>query len=580
MASEGIELIRTHEGRKTYMVKGVVTFEVDEHYELREAIGAGAYGTVCSAIDLRRSPGSPFFDAALAAAELNGGCVVKRRDGTFVKASPLLSAPSPSPDSQRAPGLPPKIKVPTLRFEPFTAPASSGSSSSAEEHGRPFTGQGTPHVAIKKIHKVFSDLVDAKRILREVKALGYLRGHENVVRLLDVMHPKVPKEQFRDLYVVTELMDTDLHQVLRSKQVLTQEHMRFIMYQLVRCLVWVHSSGIVHRDIKPENLLLTDCCALKVCDFGLARGGYPLSLTAAAASRPHSPHTGSMDQPICQAPLTPTSAAAAAAMPSAVYGHAAPLDLTEYVVTRYYRPPELLIMSRYSHAVVMWSAGCILGEMILGRPLFPGRDYLSQLTLVLQTPGLTNVPRSPEDVDQCFVGGTEGRFFMKEILFGHQLRAAADQQRGSVSLGGGFGGSPVAALRHCMMTRAEGDAARTHLATDQTLEFMRFLLSVDPVSRPCALEALRHPYFAKLYNSNDEVARDNTAPVGVPVLSSSPCAGGVVVDAAAAYESEDDCQRDMWAFDQHELSEEDLRGHFWGEIKRYERRRQRGLTRR
>jgi serine/threonine protein kinase len=516
MPVDGVEVARVQDGRKTYIVKGV-TFEIDEYYEIMQPIGVGAYGMVCSAIDLRRFPGSPFFDEALVAAEKKGGCIVKRRDGTFANASPLLPPPSPIADSQREVGAPPKLKVPTLRYEPIDT----------DEKG----SRATAHVAIKKIHNVFSDLIDGKRILREVKALDYLRGHENVVRLIDVLHPRVPKEQFRDLYVVTELMDTDLHQVLRSQQLLTQEHMRFIMYQLVRCLVWVHSSGIIHRDIKPENLLLTDCCALKVCDFGLARGGYPLSLPPSATGRPHSP-TGS-EQPWIQQQ----------------YGHAAPLDLTDYVVTRYYRPPELLIMSRYNHAIDIWSTGCILGEMILGRPLFPGRDYLSQLTVILQTPGLSNVPESPEDVDACFVGGREGRCFLKDILFG-QGRPGRPRD-------------PIAALRESLSNRENG--VKTHLVADTTIDFLRFLLSVDPRDRPSALEALRHPYFAKLYNSNDEIVREN-GPVGVPLVPQP---------TDVAYESEDDTQREMWAFDQHEMTEDDLRGHFWREVKRFDRRRRR-----
>ena len=525
MPADGIEVARVHDGRKTYIVRGV-TFEVDEHFELVQPIGVGAYGMVCSAIDLRRVAGSPFYNESLVSAERRGGAVVRRRDGTVVSVDPIMPCAADEPDKQRNPGAPPKIRVPTLRYEPYECKVKDG--------------QATPYVAIKKIHKVFSDLVDGKRILREVKALDYLRGHPNIVRLMDVLHPRVPKEQFRDLYVVTELMDTDLHVVLKSQQLLTQEHLRFIMYQLMRCLVFVHSSGIIHRDIKPENLLLTDSCDLRVCDFGLARGGYPLSLPASATARPYSP----AEQEAPHAPCSEDSSS---------YGHAAPLDLTDYVVTRYYRPPELLIMSRYNHGVDVWSAGCILGEMILGRPLFPGRDYLSQITIIMQTPGLMGMPESPEDVDVFFAGGREGRGFLKDIAFGQgrQMRVR----------------DPSGALRDSLANREGG--VRTHLVSDSTIDFLRFLLCVDPRSRPSALEALRHPYFAKLYNSNDEVVRDaSTAGVGVPLIT-QPQADEV------NYESEEETQRSMWAFDQRELAEDDLRDLFWCEISRFERRRRR-----
>jgi len=105
---------------------------------------------------------------------------------------------------------------------------------------------------------------------------------------------------FANRYIVNELMDTDLHQVIRSKQVLSTEHKQYFVYQILRGLKYIHSSQVLHRDLKPSNILVNGNCGVKICDFGLARGYDPNNLIKS--------------------------------------------DLTEYVVTRWYRAPELLLM--------------------------------------------------------------------------------------------------------------------------------------------------------------------------------------------------------------------------------------------
>merc|ERR1711881_206007 len=149
-------------------------------------------------------------------------------------------------------------------------------------------------------------------------------NHENVLRILDLLPPG-PRDKFQDVYIVCQLMDTDLNHVLRSKQKLQAEHYLYFVYQILRGLKYIHSARIIHRDLKPANLLCNIACDLRICDFGLAR------------------------------PYNPAQTA----------------DLTDYVVTRWYRPPELLFMERhYSPKVDIWSTGCIFGEMMNRRPMF------------------------------------------------------------------------------------------------------------------------------------------------------------------------------------------------------------------
>ena len=122
-------------------------------------------------------------------------------------------------------------------------------------------------VAIKKISRAFDDPVDAKRILREIKLMK-LFSHENVIRVLDLTPPPPTTEEFDDIYIVQDLMETDLHRIIYSKQPLTISHIQYFIYQVLRGLKYIHSANVLHRDLKPSNLLLNSNCDLKICDFG------------------------------------------------------------------------------------------------------------------------------------------------------------------------------------------------------------------------------------------------------------------------------------------------------------------------
>ena len=124
-------------------------------------------------------------------------------------------------------------------------------------------------VAIKKVAQAFEDLVDAKRILREIALLQHF-DHENIVSVIDIVRPD-NVQSFDDIYIVSELMETDLHRVIYSRQVLTDEHVQYFLYQLLRGLKYLHSANVLHRDLKPSNLLVNSNCDLKICDFGLSR---------------------------------------------------------------------------------------------------------------------------------------------------------------------------------------------------------------------------------------------------------------------------------------------------------------------
>ncbi|CAN6584840.1 unnamed protein product [Malus baccata var. baccata] len=207
-------------------------------------------------------------------------------------------------------------------------------------------------VAIKKINDVFEHVSDATRILREIKLLRLLR-HPDIVEIKHIMLPPSRRE-FRDIYVVFELMESDLHQVIKANDDLTPEHYQFFLYQLLRGLKYIHTANVFHRDLKPKNILANADCKLKICDFGLAR----VSFNDA---------------------------------PSAIFW-------TDYVATRWYRAPELCgsFFSKYTPAIDIWSIGCIFAEIVTGKPLFPGKNVVHQLDLMtdlLGTPSAESIAR-------------------------------------------------------------------------------------------------------------------------------------------------------------------------------------------
>ncbi|CAD5220193.1 unnamed protein product [Bursaphelenchus xylophilus] len=191
-------------------------------------------------------------------------------------------------------------------------------------------------VAVKMISNIFMTSSSAKRVFRELKILGSVR-HDNVLGLFDVARPT--RTDFQQVFVFTDLMETDLHKVIVSDQVLDQIHIKLFVYQLLRGLKYLHSANIIHRDLKPSNLLVNSNCLLKICDFGLSR----------------------------------------------IWNETVQEPMSIEVITMYYRPPELLMENcYYTRSVDIWSVGCIWAELLLRRPLFQGTTEVEQLDKIIE----------------------------------------------------------------------------------------------------------------------------------------------------------------------------------------------------
>lgn len=277
-------------------------------------------------------------------------------------------------------------------------------------------------VALKKIFDAFRNQTDAQRTFREICFLQEYGNHDNVIKLLNVMKA----ENDKDIYLVFEFMDTDLHNVIKKGNILKDVHRRYIMYQLLKAMKYIHSGNVIHRDIKPSNVLLDADCFIKICDFGLARSISSLKF------EPGDP------------------------------------SLTDYVATRWYRAPEILLASPvYTKGVDMWSVGCILGELLLSRPIFPGSSTLNQIERIMST-----IPTpSKRDVDSI-KSAYSSSLFDKSV----NIRSRRPLEE--------------------LIPNAPADG----------LDLLKLLLQFNPEKRLTAEEALDHPYVSKFHKPADEVS--------------------------------------------------------------------------
>ncbi|XP_034275973.1 mitogen-activated protein kinase 15 isoform X2 [Pantherophis guttatus] len=236
------------------------------------------------------------------------------------------------------------------------------------------------------------------------------------------------QEDLRRLPQPDRCPETDLHAVIKKGNLLKDIHKCYILYQLLKATKFIHSGNVIHRDQKPSNILLDRDCFVKLCDFGLARS------------------LGQIEKD---------------------EGNPA---LTEYVATRWYRAPEILLASKcYTKGVDMWSIGCILGEMLLGKPLFPGTSTVNQIEQILRV----IPPPSPEDLD----------------AFHSDYRASVINR---VSC------QPQLSLEELMPASTPA----------QALDLLKRLLVFNPEKRLTAEEALEHPYVQRFHCAAKEPALD------------------------------------------------------------------------
>jgi len=277
-------------------------------------------------------------------------------------------------------------------------------------------------LALKVTYDAFHDSALARYALREMIFMMHLTEHENIITLVNVIR----SEYNRDLYFILEYMETDLHVVIRAN-ILEDVHKRYIIYQLLKALKYIHSANIIHCEIKPSNLLLNSDCCLKVSDFGLAKSIEPTANTQSI-----------QNQILC-----------------------------DYVSVRWYKPPEIMLGSKYyTKAADMWSVGLVLGELIGCKPMFPGSSSTDMIDRIIQVLGRPNT-QDIEDMQSEFAA----QFFenfpdLTKTLSIESLYPTTDSE---------------------------------------TIDMLRLLLTWSPTKRISSTQALEHHYVAQFHDLKEEI---------------------------------------------------------------------------
>lgn len=278
---------------------------------------------------------------------------------------------------------------------------SYGSVCEAEDH------ETQTVVAIKRCKRVFDDLIDCKRILREISILRCLK-HNNVVELKEIVAPP-DMRTFTELYIVMELADSDLKKLCKQDVTLTSLHINTLLYNLLVGLKYIHSAGIYHRDLKPANCFVNQDCTVKIGDFGLSRaiGGEQLHLD----HHPHTPRDENNPEP------------AKGTLPQVPHTQRMKKNLTGHVVTRWYRAPELILLQEtYTQAIDVWSVGCIYAELL---GMLEGTHYMDRGPLF---PGSSCFPLSPDHKHKHdYKYHTQGKQDMLNKIFGIIGTATEDE---------------------------------------------------------------------------------------------------------------------------------------------------------
>ena len=305
------------------------------------------------------------------------------------------------------------------------------------------------NVAIKKVTNAFDDLEDARHILREIKILSFF-DHDNIVTLLDVPKPD-NKETYNDVYVITDLMETDLHRVIYSRQELTDEHIQYFIYQILRGTLYFHSANVIHRDLKPANILANKNCDLKICDFGLDHGKIKDDDKSVLN--------------LIENPSLPIEYSN-----NIIYDDSK-RELNDRNISRWYRAPEAILSpDDYKKPVDIWSIGCILAELLGRQPLFPADNNLDELQKIISVLG------SPSDNDLEFITDTKIKNFVNRL---------AKRTKQSFNL---------------MFSNANPVA----------LDLLGKMLTFSPKKRYTVEQCISHPYFEGLHDPEQEPTAEST----------------------------------------------------------------------
>ncbi len=298
------------------------------------------------------------------------------------------------------------------------------------KHVEPTTGECFAVKELKDINYLNREL----KIVREISILSALRGHPNIVSLLNIgLKNNV-------LYLLFEFFP--IHLGLANNDMLTKQHILSILYQILCGVDYIHSAGITHRDLKPSNILINEYCRIKICDFGSARAiSDMINLATSESDVPQHP---------------------------SLQG-----QLSDEVTTRWYRSPETLLLHEKNGQPPsdIWSVGCILAELVIRRAIFPGSDEEDTLSMIFDLIG------TPEVSEQSWIQN-----HCHQQRFDNQL--AKPRQPQDLS-------SRLRIILRCKNVSEEaiGEIINNH---EDLFDLFKQIFEFNPDKRPTAEEALRY----------------------------------------------------------------------------------------
>ena len=376
-------------------------------------------------------------------------------------------------------------------------------------------------VAIKRVMGLFEDLIDTKRILREITLLRFMKN-QFIVELQDIIYDQ-DDANFDTIFLIFECLPSDLKKIIKSNIHLTILDVKVLVYHILCGLKYIHSCAVLHRDLKPGNILLDDNYQIKICDFGLARCVNKMEdddvieekvvdnhrnidksklLAKGNALSKYTKKDSETAESTTSSSTVTTGGSKRPPMLKDMKHKKKEQILSVHVVTRWYRAPELiLIETDYTSAIDVWSVGCIFGELMMmikenaptfleRAPLFPGKfcfplsppgsskikvnefgfpnEKTDQLNVIFDVIG------TPKEEDMNFITDPNGILYLKSL-----------KVRPKKNLKTKFPGS-----------------------SDDSLDLLDQMLKFNPNKRITVNQALNHRFFSDIKDPKKEVEAD------------------------------------------------------------------------
>lgn len=340
-------------------------------------------------------------------------------------------------------------------------------------------------VAIKQVKGIFdSTKEDTKRMLREISILRTL-NHPSIIKIRELVLP-TGTEDFEYVFIIMESSQTDLKKLFNSPTYLDHEQVRFLMYQAVCGLHYMHSANILHRDLKPANILINEDCTLRICDFGLSRSYKRMNedyseLNSIAEEGEYEP---AKERDVMR-PL-PRSSDRKVGKGSKVLNR----RLTSHVITRWYRAPEVILLERDYHTQVdIWSLGCVFAEMLrMIREICP--KYTDREPLF---PGKSCFPLSPDVSATSMRGGYPSSENDQINMIFNVLGTPSEEDLSFLS-----DSKPLSYIKAFPPKEPKNLAIIFRGASPTEIDLLSRMLVFNPYKRITITEILEHSYFTSI----------------------------------------------------------------------------------